>query len=224
MYRIGLVIFSVILYYITIFIKLTRLQYFGFSFSVILAFVALRKHLKYKATRKLKGIFRFLLIIMLFSLSFRVLFPDFDEAYYENFPIKNPDVTYIALLILISITEELVFRGFLQTSFANYHEVAAIVASSVFFSAPHYKLFSAYNLPHLTASTAFVFLVSLIMSYSLYSTRNYLVPVVLHIGYNILTSLQLILRMTAPTAEIWFWTITLFSLFYFARGRATESH
>ena len=93
----------------------------------------------------------------------------------KQMPLGPQIILLFAIGVLVPIFEELIFRGYIQTSFRNYlGPVASIALASIPFTAMH------ANITHFPA----LFILSSFMGYSYEKTGKILVPITIHVCFN----------------------------------------
>lgn len=108
--------------------------------------------------------------------------------YYLPFYIHIP--VYFVAFLLISVSEEGIFRGCILGGLLNRYKARfSIVFSSLLFSIYHFSYFSLLDWPYgtlITTMRAFcIFMVGILNAYFYYKTdRNLLGPVTYHFSYN----------------------------------------
>jgi membrane protease YdiL (CAAX protease family) len=97
-------------------------------------------------------------------------------------------IRLIAVVILVGITEEIVFRGFLLNAFLKRMKTwQAIALDAVLFYLIHIPvwLYQGNDLVFFLTAFPTVLVLSVLFSYSFIKTRNILVPIILHMLWNL---------------------------------------
>jgi membrane protease YdiL (CAAX protease family) len=103
----------------------------------------------------------------------------------------NPDFQPIRLIgsvILIGVTEEIVFRGFfLNTMLKKMKLWSAIVLNGILFVVIHYPIwiYRGYDFTTFLTGSFSVFLLGGLFSYSFFKTKNIFIPIILHMIWNL---------------------------------------
>ncbi len=87
------------------------------------------------------------------------------------------DIFYsiLAYALLPAFGEELVFRSVLSAEYEDRGVAVSVTVSALFFAMLH------FSLPHFLT----YFLMGILLSLSMYATRSFFTPVLLHLGYNL---------------------------------------
>ena len=107
----------------------------------------------------------------------------------------HPDfipVTLIESVIFAGITEEIVFRGFLLNVFLKKMKAQnAIALDAALFTLIHYPIwiYRGFGFVDFIPASAAVAILSVLFAYSFIKTGNILVPIALHMIWNLLTRL-----------------------------------
>lgn len=103
----------------------------------------------------------------------------------------HPDFTPVAMIgsvIFVGITEEVVFRGWLlNASLKKIKLGSAVLLNMVLFTLIHYPfwIYLGYNFAAFLSGSAAVMLLSVLCSYSFVRTKNIIVPIGLHMIWNL---------------------------------------
>jgi len=103
----------------------------------------------------------------------------------------NPDFEpswLIGAVVFVGITEELVFRGFLLNAFLKKMKMQyAIALDAVLFLLIHYPIwiYRGFTISEFLTGSIAVALLSVLFAYSFIKTRNILVPIALHMLWNL---------------------------------------
>ncbi len=103
-----------------------------------------------------------------------------DEAYQASVRLQYSGVVWLGLIVygvLTPIVEELMFRGILYNCMRRFMKIPFAMLVSAF-------LFSVYH-PH-TPQTMYAAVIGFIMAYAYEAFGNFLVPVAIHVGANVL--------------------------------------
>jgi len=132
-----------------------------------------------------------LILIILFGTNnyFQVLY---SESQYYSETIKSALGIYIIKYIISSTSEEIIYRGFIQ-SFINANNASSsskiskgnLFATTLFFLT-HLGFFTVMDTLFAITSLINVLVYSLIVGYLFDKTKNILVPIILHIMINML--------------------------------------
>jgi len=98
----------------------------------------------------------------------------------------------IGAVLLVGITEEIVFRGFLLNAFLKRMKMPyAIALDAALFTFIHYPIwiYQGRSLSEILAASIIVPMLSVFFAYSFIKTRNILVPIALHMMWNLFTIL-----------------------------------
>jgi len=98
----------------------------------------------------------------------------------------------IGVVLFVGITEEIVFRGFLLNTFLKRMKMPyAIALDAVLFTLIHYPIwiYRGHDFSTFLTNSITVLLLSVFFAYSFIKTRNILVPIALHMTWNLLTIL-----------------------------------
>ena len=96
----------------------------------------------------------------------------------------------IGAVLFVGITEELVFRGFLLNAFLRKMKMRyAVALDAVLFLLIHYPIWIYRGLgsSEILMASTIVPVLSVLFAYSFIKTKNILVPIVLHMIWNLLT-------------------------------------
>jgi len=110
----------------------------------------------------------------------------------------SPDLVPIRLVgavLFVGITEELVFRGFLLNAFLKKMRMGyAIALDAVLFTLIHYPIwiYRGFEISDIATVSVQVVVISAGFAYSFIKTRNILVPIALHMVWNL--SIHLFVR------------------------------
>jgi len=110
----------------------------------------------------------------------------------------NPDIVPIRLVgavLFVGITEEIVFRGFLLNAFLKKMKTEyAIALDAVLFTLIHYPIwiYRGFEVFDIATASIQVAIISVGFAYSFIKTRNILVPIALHMVWNL--SIHLFVR------------------------------
>lgn len=110
----------------------------------------------------------------------------------------NPDIVPIRLVgavLFVGITEEIVFRGFLLNAFLKKMKMEyAIALDAVLFTLIHYPIwiYRGFEVSDIATASIQVVVISVGFAYSFIKTRNILVPIALHMMWNL--SIHLFVR------------------------------
>ena len=105
--------------------------------------------------------------------------------------VLNPDIVPIRLVgavLVVGITEEVVFRGFLLNAFLMKMKVPyAIALDAILFTLIHYPIWiyrglEVSDIPRMSLNVA---ILSVGFAYSFFKTKNIFVPIVLHMVWNL---------------------------------------
>ncbi len=122
-------------------------------------------------------------------------------------------VYMIAIIWLLNApAEELIFRNIIQKRlYAAYSGITAVVIASVLFAVIHIFTFVTAGTEWIGVllPTTAIFLGSLVMGYAYLRTRNLLVPIVIHAGFN---SIQMVLLLLMQLFDVGPETASLLSL------------
>lgn len=92
----------------------------------------------------------------------------------------------IASVLLVGLTEEIVFRGWLLNASLNLMlPLPALLLNAVMFLGVHLPIWAASGPIVLTDCITILFL-SFAFGYSFLKTKNIYIPMLLHMGYNFL--------------------------------------
>ena len=109
---------------------------------------------------------------------------------YGEFGI-HPDFVPIRLLggvVFVGITEEIVFRGFLLNAFLKKMKTHyAVALDAVLFTLIHYPIwiYRGFAVSELLPTSIFVVVISVCFAYSFIKTKNILIPMALHMVWNL---------------------------------------
>ena len=98
-------------------------------------------------------------------------------------------VSLIQGVLFVGVTEELVFRGFLLNAFLKKMKIIpAIALNEVLFALIHYPIwiYFGFGLTEILSASVQVFFIGAFFSYSFLKTKNILVPIGLHMIWNLL--------------------------------------
>ena len=115
---------------------------------------------------------------------------------YGEFGI-HPDFVPARLIggvMFVGITEEIVFRGFLLNAFLKKMKMHyAVALDAVLFTLIHYPIwiYRGFDSSQLLSTSIFVIVISACFAYSFIKTKNILIPMALHMIWNL--SIQLFL-------------------------------
>jgi len=101
-------------------------------------------------------------------------------------------VMLIAPVLVAGITEELVFRGFILNSLLKKtRKSLAIAIDASLFALIHFPIWIhlGLNLPTILINSAFAIFFSVVLSFSFIKTKSLLVPISLHMFYNLIVTL-----------------------------------
>jgi len=96
----------------------------------------------------------------------------------------------IGAVFFVGITEEIVFRGFLLNAFLKRMKMPyAVALDAVLFTLIHYPIwiYRGHDFSVFLTNSIAVLLISAFFAYSFIKTRNILVPIALHMIWNLLT-------------------------------------
>ena len=94
----------------------------------------------------------------------------------------------IESVVFVGITEEIVFRGFLLNAFLKKMKMPyAVVLDAVLFTFIHYPIWihNGFEFPQMLLGSISVAVISVGFAYSFIKTRNILVPMALHMVWNL---------------------------------------
>jgi len=100
----------------------------------------------------------------------------------------------IGAVLFVGITEEIVFRGFLLNTFLTRMKMEyAIALDAVLFTLIHYPIwiYNGFDISDIATASIGVAVLSVGFAYSFIKTRNILVPIVLHMVWNLMIILFL---------------------------------
>jgi len=101
-------------------------------------------------------------------------------------------MTLIEGVMMVGITEEIVFRGFLLNAFLKKMKPwKAVLLDAILFALIHYPIwiYFGHNFTTILSSSISVIVISAFFAYSFIKTRNIFVPIVLHMLWNLLLML-----------------------------------
>ena len=101
--------------------------------------------------------------------------------------------TLISMVVFVGITEEAVFRGFLLNALLKRTKLwSAVMISAALFALIHYPGYISQGLDFATIfvnSITLLIPLSMFFAFSFIKTRNIIVPIILHMTWNLLTTL-----------------------------------
>lgn len=221
------ILISLIIYYLFFINKWLLKEYF-LGFMIVLLFflvfytLSFRKEYSFSFNKKIRRLYLlFLFFLMVLSLIFRILFSEFDIQYSKHI-FRYSAFYFLAILLLYTTNEEILFRGLIQSSLDQVNDILSIIVTSILFTYPHFMLFSEMRLPFTYEATIYVFLSSLILSISLTLSKSYVLPILLHLSYNYYSYIQLYLEIYYPLYEIMLWLsvlglLIILNVFFFRR-------
>jgi len=136
------------------------------------------------------------IFVMVFFILFIARFI-YARIVYGSFGL-NPNMEPIRLIgavLFVGITEELVFRGFLLNAFMKKMDVKfAVALDAILFTLIHYPIwiYMGFGALDIARSSFSVLIISAGLAYSFIKTRNILVPIALHMAWNL--SIRLFIR------------------------------
>ena len=99
-------------------------------------------------------------------------------------------LSLVGAVVFVGITEELVFRGFLLNAFLKKMKMQyAVALDAVLFTLIHYPIwiYQGLEIPDFLIASAMVPLLSVFFAYSFIKTKNIIVPMILHMIWNLFT-------------------------------------
>jgi len=127
------------------------------------------------------------------SVLLLVFIPVLQSLIYNGGVAIHPNFAPLSLVwavVFVGITEELVFRGFLLNAFLKKMKMKyAVALDAVLFTLIHYPIwiYRGIGLTDLLIASVSVLLLSVFFAYSFIKTKNILVPMILHMMWNLLT-------------------------------------
>ena len=107
----------------------------------------------------------------------------------------HPDfepISLIGAVVFVGITEEIVFRGFLLNAFLKKMKMQyAVALDAVLFLFIHYPIwiYRGLGASEILMASIIIPILSVFFAYSFIKTKNIVVPIVLHMIWNLLTIL-----------------------------------
>jgi len=101
-------------------------------------------------------------------------------------------VRLIGAVLMVGITEELVFRGFLLNGLLQkMKKELAIATDAILFTLIHYPIwiYFGFDLMTILTSSVAVLVVSVVFALSFIKTKTILAPIAMHMVYNLLFNL-----------------------------------
>lgn len=144
-----------------------------------------KRKINIKSRINVKNIdYKFFLRIICFSFFLRIFFEQIQLCLNINQTSESFNVTAMSLItffivrcIVAPITEEIIFRfGLYEIINTKIKSVWAIIVSSIIFSVLH---------GYLTFDTVLLTILSIIWTYSYFTKKNLLYPIVLHFFHNV---------------------------------------
>lgn len=144
-----------------------------------------KRKINIKSRINVKNIdYKFFLRIICFSFFIRILFEQIQVCLNINQSSESFNVTTMSLItffivrcIIAPITEEIIFRfGLYEIINKRMQSMWAVIVSSIIFSVLH---------GYLTFDTVLLILLSIIWTYSYFTKKNLLYPIVLHFFHNV---------------------------------------
>ncbi|MEA3319534.1 MAG: CPBP family intramembrane glutamic endopeptidase [Bacillota bacterium] len=171
-------------------LTLVTFSFFHFSLLLFLIIYLLKKDLSITVFNKEQASTRKSLLIIFMSLFIIVIgliIISLLRSLLLSTPNENPTVNIlksfpimiIPMVFMAPIIEEIIFRRILLVSFTKkYNLLGAVVIVSLIFAAWHQSLSSFPN----------YFFLSVVYSYSYYLSNRLMVPVILHVLWNLIAS------------------------------------
>ena len=109
----------------------------------------------------------------------------------------NPDfrlITAIEIVLFVGITEEAVFRGWLLNAMLKKMKLwHAVLLNAALFILIHYPywIYKGYDILTFLSSSVIVLALSIIFSWTFIKSKNIIIPIILHMSWNLFTILFL---------------------------------